>query len=392
MRVITRDVTVSRPLVFGSALVVGTALLFVLVHRITGGYWGDLGIYRYSAGLALHGQPLYGFVTSTGLTFDYPPFAALVMVPLAFLSMDATIFGWAVLSLAALGAMIWLTLRHLDLANRARLVLVIGIAVLPLYPVSGHLIVGQIDVLVVLLVLADLLGPAGGRWRGVGVGIAAGLKLTPVIFIGYLLLTRRFRAAGVASLTFLGTVGAGFLFLPGSSRSFWLGGVFLQSSRVTLDPRTVNNQSVRGALARLLDTGTPPMLLWLPLVLVVGVGGLAVAVWASRRGLELFGVLACATTGLLVSPISWHHHWIWCVPGLVALAVHGLRKTVVLLWLMFALSTLWLVITLSGHDLHFAGWSLLYDNAYVLAGLALLAALGRHLWKGVASEHLPDAG
>jgi alpha-1,2-mannosyltransferase len=193
-------------------------------------------------------------------------------------------------------------------------------------------------------------------------------------------------------LTFLGTVGAGFLFLPGSSRSFWLGGVFLQSSRVTLDPRTVNNQSVRGALARLLDTGAPPMLLWLPLVLVVGVGGLAAAVWASRRGLELFGVLACATTGLLVSPISWHHHWIWCVPGLVALAVHGLHKTVVLLWLMFALSTLWLVITLSGHDLHFAGWSLLYDNAYVLAGLALLAALGRHLWKGVASEHLPDAG
>jgi alpha-1,2-mannosyltransferase len=392
MRVITRDVTVSRPLVFGSALVVGTALLFVLVHRITGAYWGDLGIYRYSAGLALHGQPLYGFVTSTGLTFDYPPFAALVMVPLAFLSMDATIFGWAVLSLAALGAVIWLTVRHLDLANRARLVLVIGIAVLPLYPVSGHLIVGQIDVFVVLLVLADLLRPAGGRLRGVGVGIAAGLKLTPVIFIGYLLLTRRFRAAGVASLTFLGTVGAGFLFLPGSSRSFWLGGVFLQSSRVTLDPRTVNNQSVLGALARLLDTGAPPMSLWLPLVLVVGVGGLAVAVWASRRGLELFGVLACATTGLLVSPISWHHHWIWCVPGLVALAVHGLRKTVVLLWLMFALSTLWLVITLSGHDLHFAGWSLLYDNAYVLAGLALLAALGRHLWKGVASEHLPDAG
>src|SRR5882757_5991405 len=142
MRVIIKDVTVSRPLVLGGALVVGTALLFVFVHRITGGYWGDLGIYRYSAGLALHGQPLYGFVTPTGLTFDYPPFAALVMVPLAFLSMDATIFGWAVVSLAALGTMIWLTLRHLDVANRARLVLVIGIAVLPLYPVSGHLVVG----------------------------------------------------------------------------------------------------------------------------------------------------------------------------------------------------------------------------------------------------------
>jgi alpha-1,2-mannosyltransferase len=161
---------------------------------------------------------------------------------------------------------------------------------------------------------------------------------------------------------------------------------------VAVDPRTVNNQSLRGALARVLDSGNPPTLLWLALVLVVGAGGLAVAVWASRRGLELFGVLACATTGLLVSPISWHHHWIWCVPGLVALAAAGLRKTVAVLSVMFVLSTLWLTITLGGHDLHFAGWALLYTNAYVLAGLALLAALGRHLWKGVPGAHLPDAG
>jgi alpha-1,2-mannosyltransferase len=242
----------------------------------------------------------------------------------------------------------------------------------------------------VLLVMGDLFRQRGAQ--GVGVGIAAGLKLTPVIFVAYLLLTRRFRAAGVASLTFLGTIGAGFLFLPGNSRSYWLGGLFLHSSRVTVDPRTVNNQSLRGALARLLDTGTPSTLLWLSLVLVVGAGGLAVAVWASRRGLELFGVLACATTGLLVSPVSWHHHWIWCVPGLMALVAHGWRKRVVVLWLMFVLSTLWLAITLGHHDLHFAGWSLLYTNAYVLAGLTLLAALGWHLWKGVTREHLPDAG
>jgi alpha-1,2-mannosyltransferase len=393
-RVLARNVTVNRPLALGAALVLGAALLFVFVHRITGGYWGDLAIYRYSAGLALHGRPLYDFVTSAGLSDNYPPFAALAMLPLAFLSMDAAIFGWAVLTLVALGAVIWLTLRHLGVGRRAELVLVIGIAVIPLYPVTGHLVVGQVDIFVVLLVLADLLGRAGSRWRGIGVGIAAGLKLTPMIFIAYLVLTRRFRAAGVAILTFLGTVGVGFLFAPSSSRPFWLGGVFLQSSRVTVDARTVNNQSLRGVLARLLDSGAPPMSLWLPLVLVVGVGGLAVAVWAHRRGEELLGVLACATTGLLVSPISWHHHWIWCVPALIAVAARGRRRAVpgvVLLWLMFVLSTLWLLITLGGHDLHFTGWALIYDNAYVLAGLVLLVVLGRHLRKG-ARRDLPDTG
>ncbi|HEY0805883.1 MAG TPA: glycosyltransferase 87 family protein, partial [Pseudonocardiaceae bacterium] len=171
-------------------------------------------------------------------------------------------------------------------------------------------------------------------------------------------------------------------------RSYWLDGLFLHSSRVTLDPRTVHNQSLRGALARLLDSGTPPTWLWLLLVAVVGAGGLALAVLASRRGEETLGVLACALTGLLVSPISWHHHWIWCVPALIVLAARGRRTlpAVAALWLMFVLSTLWLVITLTGDDLHFTGWSLLYDNAYVLVGLALLVMLGWHLRKGTASH------
>lgn len=373
--------------VLTAVLILASATLFVVVHRITGGYWGDLAIYRYTGQLALHGQPFYGFVTSNGFSFDYPPFAVFLFLPLALLTMNVTIFVWCVLTLAALAAIIWLTLRRIgvsDPARRARLMLVVGIAAIPLYPVSGHLIAGQIDVFIVLLVLADLWGVIGLRWRGVGVGLAAGLKLTPLLFIAYLLLTRRFRAAGVATATFLATVAAGFLFLPGNSRSYWLTGTFLHSSRVTLDPRTVNNQSLRGALARLLYTATPPTWLWLSLVLIVGTGGLAVAVWASRRGEESLGIFACALTGLLLSPVSWHHHWIWCVPALIVLAVRGrhARIGVAVLYVMFAVSTLWLVVTLTRHDLHFTGWALWYDNAYVLAGLVMLAMLGRHLRKG----------
>jgi alpha-1,2-mannosyltransferase len=394
VREIARKVIVDRPraprppFALGAGLIAVIGLLGALAHHVTNRYWGDLAIYRFVGQLGLHGQPLYGFVTPAGLTWDYPPFTALPFMPLAFLSLDATVFVWTVSSLVALGVVIWLTLQQTgvrDTTRRAWLTLLVGIAALPLYPVSGHLVVGQIDVFIVLLVLGDMFGRPDSRWRGLGVGLAAGLKLTPVIFIGYLLLTRRWRAAAVASATFAATIAAGFLYLPGNSRAYWLDGLFLRSSRVAFDPRTVHNQSLRGALARLLDTATPPTWLWLGLVLVVGVGGLALAVRANRRGEQTLGVLACALTGLLVSPVSWHHHWIWCVPAMIFLATLGWRARwgVAALWVMCTASTLWVVITLTGHDLHFSGFALVYDNAYVLVGLALLVVLGRHLRKGI---------
>ncbi len=396
VREIARKETVDRPrsprlpFALGTALALGGGLLAALAHHITGRYWGDLSIYRFVGQLGLHGRPLYEFVTSAGLTWDYPPFTALPFVPLALLSLDATVFMWTVLSLVALGAVIWLTLGQIgvrEVARRAWLTVFVGIAALPLYPVSGHLIVGQIDVFVMLLVLADMFGRSDGRWhgrwRGLGIGLAAGLKLTPIVFIAYLVLTRRLRAAAVASVTFVATIAAGFLYLPANSRTYWLDGLFSHSSRVTVDPRTVHNQSLRGALARVLDSGTPPTWLWLTLALVVGGTALALAVWASRRGEELLGVLTCALAGLLVSPVSWHHHWIWCVPALILLATRGrwARRGVAALWVLFTASSLWVVITLTGHDLHFNGPSLIYDNAYVLVGLVLLALLGRDLWK-----------
>ena len=37
------------------------------------------------------------------------------------------------------------------------------------------------------------------------------------------------------------------------------------------------------------------------------------------------GWLTCALTGLLVSPISWDHHWVWIVPALALLADAAVR-------------------------------------------------------------------
>src|SRR5207249_3452216 len=103
-----------------------------------------------------------------------------------------------------------------------------------------------------------------------------------------------------------------------------LGGVFYDQNRIG-DPANPSDQSLSGAVARLAGTGDPPRVWWLVAVLVVGLAGLAVAVWAHRRGHRMAGLLCCAVTGLLVSPISWTHHWVWAVPLPVGLSAAAWR-------------------------------------------------------------------
>ena len=123
----------------------------------------------------------------------------------------------------------------------------------------------------------------GGWWQGIGTGLAAGIKLTPLIFVAYLALTGRVRAAVTAVGVFALTVAAGFIWLPARSRTFWLGGVFYDQSRIG-NPANPSDQSLAGAIARLAGTGDPPRTWWLVAALTVGLAGLAVAVWAHRRG------------------------------------------------------------------------------------------------------------
>jgi alpha-1,2-mannosyltransferase len=146
---------------------------------------------------------------------------------------------------------------------------------------------------------------------GIGVGIATGIKLTPGLFLVYLLLTRRFRAFAVASATFLATVLVGFVVAPHDSSVFW-SGTFLDSGRIaaftTLECRC--NQSLYGLVIRLVPGGE---MLWLATAATVLVAGLAVAVRAYRVGEEMVAVALVGLLTLLVSPVSWTHHWVWIV-------------------------------------------------------------------------------
>ena len=173
---------------------------------------------------------------------------------------------------------------------------------------------------------ADLLQRHDSAWwQGIATGVAAGIKLTPLIFVVYLLVTGRIRAAAAAGLAFAGTVAAGFILLPRQSRSFWLRGVFLNQSRIGNNYNPAN-QSLAGMMARLGGGLTAVHSWWVVAALGTGAGGLAIATMLHRRGQRLAGLACCGVTGVLVSPISWTHHWVWVIPLLVAMAATAWRR------------------------------------------------------------------
>lgn len=311
----------------------GAYLLISLAHRQAFHPWGRLGyfdlrVYRGAGRLILNGAPLYHGGIWRWAPFTYPPFAGLLFTALALLPMGVDEILVTSLDVVALFAVVSLTLRLPSGDERvaawtegSKTVLIPAAvaAALWLEPVTATLGYGQINLLIALLAVADLGRRDAARGKGALIGLAAGLKLTPLIFVPYLLFSRRRRAGFVALGTFACTVAAGYAVVPLDARRYW-GGLFLDSSRVggCCAPA---NQSLRGATLRLDPSfGTARLL---AVALVVGLAGLALAIRAGRRGDEGIGFSLCALTGLLVSPVSWTHHWTLVVPALVLVGVRA---------------------------------------------------------------------
>jgi alpha-1,2-mannosyltransferase len=299
----------------------------LLVRAYPHYYWEqiDTAVYR-DGGVAARNQPAMLYALGLGpakLPFIYAPFAALLFAAGSGASFVTWQVGLTVLTIGLLPVVAYLSVglagRPAGLA-RAAAAFAIAAVGLWLEPVAMTLFFGQVNLLLLALVVGDLALPDRARGKGIGIGLAAGIKLTPLIFIPYLLLTRRVRAAAVSTLTFAATAGLGFALLPHASAVFWGGQFFGPSEHFHLD-----NQSLNGVILRLTHAGPGVHAYWLAAAVVVGASGLATAVLASRRGHELLGLIACAATGLLVSPVSWSHHYVYVVPAL-ALAAYGPRR------------------------------------------------------------------
>jgi alpha-1,2-mannosyltransferase len=363
-------------------------------HPVAAYQFFDLRIYRESAQTVLAGHPLYTAKFQDGFGFTYPPFASLLFLPLAGLPLrvDGTLVALLNIALVVVIVRCTLRLRPASVGDRwhstspATAWLLAALA-LWIEPITSAIGFGQIDLLVAALVLVDLT--RGGSLRsgtlGVGIGLAAALKLTPLIFIPYLVFTGRGRMAARALATFAASIAVALLVLPRDAIAYWFGAV-ADFGRVTghrpLAGRGPANQSLRGALLRIAP-GLPHRTdVWLLACILIGGLGLLLAVRAARRGDQALGFVLTAVTGLLICPVSWTHHWTIAVPGLLLLIASPRRS----LWgraaqaaaLVFALSAvaIWVEIVKhqGGADLGLGG--LLLGDIYVIAGLCTIAAAG----------------
>ncbi|HEY0449376.1 glycosyltransferase 87 family protein [Actinophytocola sp.] len=292
-------------------------------HRDWPFWMVDFDVYRLGADTVLHGGALYDVTTGGGLPFTYSPIAALLFVPV--LVVPAAV--WAGLEILFLELAVWLTLGAVGVTRtgpRAAATVVLTFGALFGSPVDSDLSLGQINLLLMFVVLVDLLRGEGRRWQGVGVGVVAAFKLVPLIFVVYLACTGRVRSARTALGTFLLCVAVGFAVLPGDSVRYWFGAGFSPERVGT--PESPFNQSLRGVVARLTRSATTINPVWVVVAVVVGVAGLGAAILLHRNGRRLRGILVCALTACLVSPVSWEHHWVWTIPVVILLGTLAVRE------------------------------------------------------------------
>lgn len=359
-------------------------LTTVLLHR----GWFDLGVYYGTVHHWVGGGALYDYlVPGSRYGFTYPPFAAVCMLPMRLIDWQSAVVFSLLLNAAATALVLcwtigpvvrrqgWTAWYALSLA---------GCAFALLEPVRDTVSFGQVNLVLLALVLADarllVAGGRAARYAGVGIGLAAAIKLTPAVFVGHLLLTGRPRAAATATATALGTTGLAAWIAPDASRAYWTKALW-DTDRVG-SLAYVSNQSWQGLLARLSEPYEPSRGIWAAGVLVL------LTVWAVRvrraayagdhaAAIALSGVLAC-----LISPVTWVHHLVWLVPSLAVLADASLRaapdgpdRRRLLTWAValpavLCSSVVWLWSKdSSGLDGFIGG------NAYVWVALGLLVAL-----------------
>jgi alpha-1,2-mannosyltransferase len=386
------------PVLAVCALTVGIAALCALEPRHPWHHLFDLRVYQGAVAWWTDGRALYDFrYHGSAYGFTYPPFAALVMSPMAVLPLPLVLAGHTLLNVAVLvGLARWLVV---PIARRHGWQLpVTWIAAVPvlyvLEPVRETIGYGQINLLLLALVLADCAGLGrGSRWAGVGIGLAAALKVTPALFVPYLLVTGRRRAAGVAAATAAVATLLAAAVAPAASWQYWTRALW-ETDRVGRTDKT-DNQSVLGGLARLTDPQPPSRVLWAVLVAVLLVVVFRRAARAARAGDELAALTLVGLAADLVSPISWTHHLVWVAPALVVLVdvAAGTRPAgdaawwwrrapralaAVLssgVWLLLAVSVVWFASAAAGehHDAGVGG--LVVEDAYLLTLVVLVLLL-----------------
>lgn len=368
----------------------------------------DLDVYRLGGRALLDGQPLYDLkLIHTNLPFTYTPFAAISFIPFAMLDHNPAVLVWTSLSLVILLRICWVIAR--EARRRVEGTWPVGLLAFGLFlvalemePMLETIGFGQVNLIIMGLVLEDTLRRRPHRASGVMLGLATGIKLVPGMFILFLFVTKRRREAITAAATTLGTIALGFIVRPEQASKYW-GGIAYDGTRMG-EFFYVANQSINGVLYRFV----PPegsRLAWIAIIVPIA----ALTLWTAQRlwshDLKLLALSTIALGSVLVSPISWSHHWIWFLVVLAALLDPESPPRVVRLLALagtFVVSTvhfiwsaprglIWSVPHGGGAENRLEGYEKLLANTYVWLGLVLL---GLAVWTALAAgpADATDAG
>ena len=388
----SRDPSTGRPatVAWRLAQVLVVALVLNACWQLFGDapYRIDVDVYRMGGQAWLQHRPLYAdsasFHTQGGidLPFTYPPLSAIVFSPLALVPLPMASAAITVTTLVLLAVSVWIVLSALnvDAGRRGWLTAgIVGLATVTLEPIQANFSFGQINVVLMTLVIADCL-PRRTPWpRGALLGLAIALKLTPAVFLLYFLLRRDGRAAVTAVVSFIVATLLGAALAWRDSREYWTHTIH-QTDRI--GTATLNtNQNIAGALARLGLGHTAQFLLWTAGCFAV----LGLTIWAVRRvlaaGEPALGLMCVALFGMAVSPVSWSHHWVWALPTVIVTTVLAYRRRNAALAVVSVDGTalmVWppLYLLPEHHEDEAPWWRQLFGMSYVWWALAVIAVAG----------------
>jgi alpha-1,2-mannosyltransferase len=436
----------------GTRLLIAGAIAFLavvvswVIYDVVSGKAGaldpvDLTVYRDGGLIVRHVRPYYdphgadplydwGGYSSLALKFTYTPFAAVAFALVSFIPMKPLLVLSVIGNIAALLAALWFTFGGLGYGNRrVRLGATLAAAAVTfwLQPVVRTIYLGQVNLILMAAIMWDLCQPdnSNGRvrwWKGFATGVTAGIKLVPLIYVPYLLVTRKFREAAMVVAGFLATILVGFVILPNDSAKWWLHGLIMSDASRTGFIGWAGNQSLRAITTRFSGSVAAGQDPWLVAAAFAFILGMTAAYLLDRAGYHVVAILATALTGLLMSPISWDHHWVWVAPAVAVTGHYAIRAWrtartgadrwrarwlgVVAAFIIvvyaawpdalwenernlgkFSLGFLWaqpntnpILFSKYGDrpwfvEYHWHGFQLLWGNAYILGGMVLLAVL-----------------
>ncbi|MEV0306389.1 glycosyltransferase 87 family protein [Nonomuraea fuscirosea] len=343
----------------------------------------DLDVYRTGGQMLLEGRPVYDYVTPAPqlLPFTYPPIAAMMAVALAGMSWATAQWVWTVGVYVALAVTVGFSFRQVLEGPRLRKYApwvfgLIMVACAYLMPIRDQVRFGQVDILLVALCVADCVARRPWWPRGFLIGLATAVKLTPGVFLIYLLITRQWRTFFMASFAAAVLTLLPFAVIPQDAADFWFSAL-LDPERLGANAATTN-QSIRGMLIRLYWPDLLTSVIWVVVVAAVGWYGFRGAREAYRTGDSLTAVALVGLMAVLLSPVAWIHHLAWVVVVLAAIVGDG-RDPVRLrvaagVWLYYVVPVPWWGVSLKAADI--PGVSLvlgkIVQNGFGLGALALV--------------------